>query len=188
MKGGVVTGFATSAVLLLAACSAPAAGLGYGDSPGASATTAPASIKTASSALGTILVDGNGRSLYLFEADTGSTSTCSGPCATAWPPELTTGAAVAADGVNSASLGTSPRGDGTTMVTYAGHPLYRFVGDTKPGDTKGQGINQFGGGWYVVSPRRQSRSHRQRWLAVLIAKTTSRITHTAGSVPRHLRE
>ena len=112
-------------------------------SPGPDVGEAP----YAALAPGTALVDGTGRALYLFEADTGTTSTCTGACAQVWPPLLTPGQAPVTTGAAQASLvGTSPRADGTRQVTYDGHPLYYFAGDKAPGDVKGQGIHNFGGG------------------------------------------
>ena len=102
--------------------------------------------------LGQILVDGQGRTLYRFEADTAGKSNCQGPCASAWPPYLSGGAPTAGTGVTAGQLGTIP-GDGRTQVTYHGHPLYYYAGDSEPGDTTGQGLNQFGAKWYVVAPR-----------------------------------
>lgn len=99
--------------------------------------------------LGSFLVDAQGRTLYLFLADTPTSSACSGGCAMNWPPLLTTGAPQAGEGVDASKLGILMRSDGTTQVTYNGHPLYYFAGDTQAGDTNGQGI---GGKWYVVSP------------------------------------
>jgi predicted lipoprotein with Yx(FWY)xxD motif len=107
---------------------------------------------TAQSPLGQILTDGQGRAVYLFEADKTATSTCTGGCAEKWPPLLTTGAPVAGPGISAALLATSPRSDGTMQVTYNGHPLYYFVKDTGPGTTAGQGINGFGANWYVLNP------------------------------------
>ena len=100
--------------------------------------------------LGGILVDGSGRTLYLFEADKSTKSTCYGACATYWPPLLTSGAPQAGTGANAALLGTTRRTDGTTEVTYAGHPLYYVVTDHNPGDATGQGVNNFGAPWDVV--------------------------------------
>ena len=100
--------------------------------------------------LGQILVDGNGRTLYLFEADKGSSSTCYGACAAYWPPLLTGGAPVAATGLNPSLVGTTKRTDGTTEVTYAGHPLYYVLTDHNPGDATGQAVNNFGASWYVI--------------------------------------
>jgi predicted lipoprotein with Yx(FWY)xxD motif len=115
------------------------------------ATAGGATLKTASSPDGQIVVDGSGRSLYLFQADTGSTSTCNGACAVAWPPDHTTGAPVT-NGLTASLAGTTTRGDKSTQVTFHGHPLYYFAQDTKAGDIKGQGLTAFGGAWYLVDP------------------------------------
>jgi predicted lipoprotein with Yx(FWY)xxD motif len=122
----------------------------YASAPSAAATSA--TVGVAKSRLGRILVDGRGRTLYLFEKDKGMASTCYGPCASVWPPLTTAGKPHAVRGALGARLGTTKRTDGKLEVTYNGHPLYRYAGDTKPGDTKGQDLNQFGGGWYVLSP------------------------------------
>ena len=106
----------------------------------------------ADSSLGQILVDGNGKTLYLFEADTSAQSTCTGGCAQAWPPVTTNGAPKGAGGASASLLGTTARSDGTTQVTFGGHPLYSFTGDTKPGDTNGEGSTAFGAGWDVLTP------------------------------------
>ena len=110
-------------------------------------------VSTSSSKLGTILVGQGGRTLYVFDKDTPNTSTCSGSCAAAWPPEVTSGTPKAGSSmVNASMLGTAMRGDGTTQVTYNTHPLYYFSGDTQAGQQNGQGLNAFGAFWYVVSP------------------------------------
>jgi predicted lipoprotein with Yx(FWY)xxD motif len=111
-----------------------------------------AAVKTRHGKLGTFLVDGHGRTLYLFQKDKTARSTCSGACATDWPPLLTTGKAKGSGGARKALLGTTKRSDGTTQVTYKGHPLYTYVGDTKAGDTNGQGVSAFGARWYAVGP------------------------------------
>jgi predicted lipoprotein with Yx(FWY)xxD motif len=122
----------------------------------ASAATFPAgsaaTVKTAGSPFGRILVDSRGRTLYLFEKDTMAHSACSGVCAAYWPPLLTGGKPAAGAGAKKSLLGVTRRGDGTTQVTYAGHPLYRFAQDTKPGQTNGQNLRLNGAEWYVVSP------------------------------------
>src|SRR3954454_15189014 len=118
----------------------------------AAATTSAASVGSARSALGKMLVDGKGNTLYLFEADKTPASMCNGACATDWPPLTTSGKAAAGKGVAAAKLGTSKRGDGTSQVTYNGHPLYLYAGDTAPGQTAGEAIDAFGAEWYVVSP------------------------------------
>ena len=136
--------------LALAACGGAAAGYGGGAAP--SSQSEPATISVASSSLGQILVGANGKTLYLFEADTSTQSTCSGACAQAWPPLTTTGAPKAGSAASASLLGTTKRTDGTTQVTYNGHPLYYFVSDTKAGDTTGEGSTAFGAGWDVLSP------------------------------------
>jgi len=100
--------------------------------------------------VGTALVDGSGRTLYLFEADKGDKSMCNGACASLWPPDTVTAKPKAGTGVDAAKLGTTKRSDGTLEVTYNGHPLYRYAPDTQPGQDTGQGLNQFGAKWYVV--------------------------------------
>jgi predicted lipoprotein with Yx(FWY)xxD motif len=102
-------------------------------------------------ALGQILVGANGRTLYLFMADTGMTSRCAGSCAQNWPPLHTTGVPHAVGGVSQHLLGMTRRGDGTMQVTYNGHPLYYFIADTGPGMAGGEGINAFGAPWDVVN-------------------------------------
>jgi predicted lipoprotein with Yx(FWY)xxD motif len=123
-------------------------------STGASTTASAsgATLRATKGSLGLYLVDSQGRTLYLFEADKNGRSACSGECARDWPPLTVTGTAVAGNGVRTASLGTTKRSDGTTQVTYAGHPLYTFDEDTMAGQTRGEGLDLFGGEWYVVNP------------------------------------
>ncbi|MFG2626478.1 hypothetical protein [Streptomyces sp. NPDC048473] len=120
-------------------------------SPSAS-VSASGTVASASSPLGTILVDGKGRTLYLWEADTTSESTCSGECAKEWPPLIVSGEPVAGKGVKAGLLGTTKRSDGSREVTYNGHPLYYFADDKKAGDTNGQKVNDAGAEWYVLDP------------------------------------
>jgi predicted lipoprotein with Yx(FWY)xxD motif len=126
-----------------------AGGYGGGNSAAASSTV---TLKAASSTLGKILVDQDGKTLYLFEADTKNKSNCSGGCATVWPPITVNGTATAGSGVSAKLIGTTKRPDGSSEVTYAGHPLYWYEGDTNPGDTNGEGLTDFGGSWDAVSP------------------------------------
>jgi predicted lipoprotein with Yx(FWY)xxD motif len=114
--------------------------------------TGGATVAVAKSRLGSILVDSKGITLYDFVKDKGTTSVCYGACAALWPPLLTTGKPVAGPGVRASLLGTTKRKDGKLELTYGGHPLYYFVTDRKPGQTTGQGVNQFGGPWWVLSP------------------------------------
>lgn len=116
-----------------------------------SAVSTPATVKTRTTSLGTILVDAKGRTLYLFLKDKNGKSACAGACAAAWPPLLTKGKPKAAGSASASKLGTTKRSDGTTQVTYNHHPLYRFIQDKNtPGSTKGEGLKAFGAEWYVV--------------------------------------
>jgi predicted lipoprotein with Yx(FWY)xxD motif len=132
----------TSSLALLALV---ALGCGGGGSGGTSSTVAVRSTDA-----GKILVDSSGRTLYLFGKDHGDKSSCSGACAQAWPPLTTRGHLTAGGGVAMSLLGTTSRADGTSEVTYNGHPLYTFTGDSKPGDVNGQGSTAFGARWYVL--------------------------------------
>jgi predicted lipoprotein with Yx(FWY)xxD motif len=110
-----------------------------------------ATVSVANTALGKILVDSQGHTLYLWTKDSGTKSACSGACATAWPPLRASGKPTAGGGAKASLLGTTPRSDGQPQVTYDGHPLYGFQGDSNPGDTNGQGSTGFGAPWYVLS-------------------------------------
>jgi predicted lipoprotein with Yx(FWY)xxD motif len=134
------------------------AGCGSG---GGNNTSSPARPKTANGQsatvgvatenVGSALVDSQGRTLYLFERDAGMKSACNGACAVEWPPLLTPGTPTVGRGANASLVATSARPDGKRQVTYNGHPLYLFSADKNAGDTNGQGVNAFGGLWYVVS-------------------------------------
>jgi predicted lipoprotein with Yx(FWY)xxD motif len=119
-----------------------------------SASTATGTaVTTVHTSLGTVLAAGSKRlTVYLFAADTGAASTCSGACAQAWPPVTTTGAPKAEGSAVAADLGTITRADGTKQITYNGHPLYYYVSDSQSGETTGQGVNSFGAPWYVLTP------------------------------------
>ena len=145
MKGLVLT------IAGLAAATSLAVGLG---SAAASSHTASAATKVAvaSSGLGRILVDGRGRTLYLFGKDKHGKSTCIGQCAGFWPPLIASGKPLAAAGAKASLLGTIKRPDGRLQVTYNHHPLYTFVKDTSKGQTNGEALNVFGAQWWAVSP------------------------------------
>jgi predicted lipoprotein with Yx(FWY)xxD motif len=130
---------------------APAAG-GGAQPAAAGGTPAAITVKATSTRLGTLLTDGQGKTLYLFEKDQPGTSACTGACLGVWPAFTVTGALQAGSGVSMSMLSAIQRPDGTAEVTYSGHPLYYYVGDGNPGDANGQGLNQFGAAWYVVSP------------------------------------
>lgn len=110
------------------------------------------SIRIGESQLGRILVDSKGITLYDFPKDKGIVSSCYSACAALWPPLLTNGKPHAGPGVRASLLGTTKRRDGKLEVTYAGHPLYYFVSDRKPGQVTGQALNQFGAPWWVLTP------------------------------------
>jgi predicted lipoprotein with Yx(FWY)xxD motif len=173
IKGAVVVAVAIALAVILAGCgggasSSSATASSKAASSSSAKSSSPASSGSASSSsastgagsatvvaakrtgLGMILVDSKGRTLYLFTPDKHGKSACYGACAKAWPPF--TGKPRAGKGVSTAKLGTITRKDGSTQVTYDGHPLYYFASDSKPGDTKGEGLKGFGGEWYVVSP------------------------------------
>jgi predicted lipoprotein with Yx(FWY)xxD motif len=115
-------------------------------------SAADSAIGVRTTPLGKVLVDAKGRTLYLFEADKLNKSNCSGACLSIWPPLASAAKPNATGGALAAKIGTIPASGGKGVVTYNGHPLYYYVGDQKPGDTKGQGLNQFGAGWYVLAP------------------------------------
>ncbi len=116
-------------------------------------TTSGSLVNVRKTGLGHVLVDRRGRTLYLFEPDRYGQSVCYGKCAAAWPPLLTTGSPRPGAGVQAGLLGTTKRKDGKLQVTYQGYPLYSFVKDTRPGQTSGQGLDGFGGEWYVLDAR-----------------------------------
>src|SRR3954469_3849896 len=153
-----ITFLTTAAAVPLAAL--VVAGCGGGGGGGATAATPPttsggqtATVGVANSGgLGKILVDSQGRTLYMFQADKGTKSSCSGACAQAWPPLRASGKPVAGSGLTASKLSTAPRSDGMPQVVYNGHPLYRFASDQNAGDASGQGVSAFGAKWYVLSP------------------------------------
>jgi predicted lipoprotein with Yx(FWY)xxD motif len=148
-SSGTPTAAATTAAAAAPASAAPASAAAAGGSGAAAAPAGPATVSAKTGALGTYLTDGSGKSLYLYTPDTSSASTCYGQCVAFWPALLTTGAPQAGTGATAGMLGTSPRTDGTTQVTYNGHPLYYFKGDKAAGDTSGQGKE---GTWFLLTP------------------------------------
>ena len=111
----------------------------------------PTTLKLMSSKYGRSLADAQGHALYLFEKDEEGESYCTGACAAVWPPLESESMPLAAAGLEAGALGTIKREDGDMQVTYHGHPLYYYAADAStPGKTKGEDINQFGAGWYLV--------------------------------------
>ena len=145
-----------ASVLAAAACSSAAS-----TSVPAPASSAPAGsgvsttgtvITTQAGSAGAFLTDGSGRTVYLWAKDTTNMSDCSGACLQAWPAVPATGTLTATGGAQASDLGTITRSDGTKQATYDGHPLYYFVGDSGPGQTAGQGSDNFGAKWWLVGP------------------------------------
>ena len=147
---------AAGALLVLAALAV--AGCGGGGKSNASsgppktAGGATATVGVSNESLGNILVNSQGRTVYLFTRDSGTMSECSGSCAVNWPPVRATAKPTIGSGANASLVSTTSRSGGAKQVTYNGHPLYLFKGDSSPGDTNGQGLNAFGGSWYALSP------------------------------------
>ncbi len=108
-------------------------------------------ITTGSSDFGTMLFDGAGQAAYMWQVEASATPQCYGDCARSWPPVLTAGPPKAAGDVQPGLLGTAPRSDGTTQVTYNGHPLYYYV-DEGPGEVRCHNVATHGGLWWVVQP------------------------------------
>jgi predicted lipoprotein with Yx(FWY)xxD motif len=144
---------ATAASVPLAALATAACG-GRSDTPRppktASGRPATIGLEPAGS-LGKVLVDSRGRTVYLFRKDSRGKSSCVAACAAAWPPVRAQGMPLAGTGLSPAKLTTTARSDGAPQVLYNGHPLYRYAGDAKPGDTNGQRLTAFGAAWFAVS-------------------------------------
>ena len=142
---------AAAAAAVVTACgssgapSATSPGSGGGGSAHAAAATG--SLKTAKIGGATVLTNTRGFTLYSFAPDTSTKSKCNGACAQSWPPVK---GPAAASGVKG-TFGTIRRSDGSTQATFNGHPLYTFVGDTAPGQAKGNGLNEAGGLWHEIT-------------------------------------
>jgi len=155
-------GLGLAAALLAAACGSSASTSSTPPASGSPAAAGGASsasglgsgtvITTASSPAGTILTDGSGKAVYLWVKDPNGQSVCDGACLGAWPAVTATGTVTAAGGAQASDLGTFKRSDGTMQVTYMGHALYYYVGDSGPGQATGQDSDSFGAKWYLVSP------------------------------------
>ena len=138
-------------MLMTTALAAVLIGAVPASSYGASRRAGGTKVALAKSRYGQILVDAKGITLYDFPPDKGGMSTCYGACAALWPPLTTHARPIAGHGLHAALVGTTKRKDGKLEVTYNHHPLYYFVGDRKAGQTTGQGVDQFGAPWWVIS-------------------------------------
>jgi len=136
--------------LRLVAASFACAALSAGSA--AAVPAPPLTVTAKTSSFGRILFDGRGFVLYGFTPDPRARSACSGACARAWPPYIVKSRPRAGTGVTSRRLGTMRRADGSLQATYAGRPLYYYVGDRKPGQILCQNVTEFGGVWRVVRP------------------------------------
>jgi predicted lipoprotein with Yx(FWY)xxD motif len=148
---------AAAAAIPLAALALASCGGGSNDATASkalpkTANGRPATVGVANSGLGKILVDSQGRTLYLFKKDVGTKSACFGACADAWPPLRASGKPTVGTGATASLVGTTTQPDAKPQVTYNGHPLYLYAGDQRSGDTNGQGLNTFGALWWVLSP------------------------------------
>jgi predicted lipoprotein with Yx(FWY)xxD motif len=151
-----ITLLAGGAVLLLAALAVAGCGGGGKSSvssgPPKTASGGTATLGVSNAGLGNILVNSKGRTLYLFNRDSGTMSECNGACAVNWPPLRAAGKPTIGTGAKASLISTSTRSDGVRQVTYNGHPLYLFKNDNNPGDTNGEGLDAFGGSWFALSP------------------------------------
>ena len=147
-RGLVMLSLATAGLAVTAACSSSSGTGGSGPVPPATGDA----VSAQPTSLGTILVDGRGRTVYVFANDKTNASTCTDACAAVWPavPAPAT-PPTSLPGVTGA-LGMTTRSDGGHQLTVAGHPVYTFSRDSAPGQTNGQGVNLNGGVWTVVSP------------------------------------
>jgi predicted lipoprotein with Yx(FWY)xxD motif len=155
---------AVGAALAIAGCGSSdnESGGGYGGKSGGGTSTTASGEKTTTGGggafvslasvpkLGLVLVDSKGFTLYDFHKDKGTKSSCYGACAQIWPPLLTESAPQPSNGAAAAKLGTTKRSDGTVQVTYAGHPLYTYTADKKPGEANGNDFSSFGAQWYAL--------------------------------------
>jgi len=141
------------AALTLAACGSSNDTATASNTPPTTTGGKPATLGVANAgSLGKILVDSQGRTLYLFQKDSGTRSACTGACVASWPPLRAGHKPVIGSGITASKVTTAPRSDGSPQVVYNGHPLYLFSGDKNPGDTNGQGVTAFGAAWYALSP------------------------------------
>jgi len=138
--------------LTAAACGSSGSSSSTGAQSGASAASSAMVITTKAGSAGTFLTNGSGRTVYLWAKDGTGSSACSGACTALWPPVTTSGTLTASGSAKASDLGTITRSDGTKQVTYDGHPLYYYAGDSSAGQTNGQGTDSFGAKWWLVAP------------------------------------
>jgi len=146
-RRALVVPAAAAGLAALAACSSSSSSSSSSPAGSSSASGAAAAaavgLKTADIGGVTVLTNAKGFTLYSFAPDTATKLACNGACATAWPPQMASAAV-------KSPYATIKRSDGSTQLTYNGHPLYTFTGDTAPGTASGNGVNAFGGLWHEV--------------------------------------
>jgi predicted lipoprotein with Yx(FWY)xxD motif len=145
------------------------------DQVAGSATGSRATLSLRQTKLGSILVNAQGRTLYLFARDRSGSSTCNATCAKFWPPLLIRSKPTAGPGLNPRLVGTTRRANGSVQVTYNRHPLYTFALDTAPGQANGQGRSGFGARWFAVSAKGRAMS------GTTATTTTATTTATTGT-------
>jgi predicted lipoprotein with Yx(FWY)xxD motif len=151
MKRTAISAIAVGAAALAVGALGVASSGAQGDPAAAQAAKASGpKLELMKTRFGRILVNGRGRAIYLFTADTGGQSNCSGECAHAWPPYIVKRRPTAGEDVRRGLIGTVRRADGRLQVTYNGHPLYYYIHDNEPGEVLCQNVEEFGGKWYVV--------------------------------------
>jgi predicted lipoprotein with Yx(FWY)xxD motif len=151
-RRGAALAAAAAVAALAAACGSGAASPGASHPAASMASSAHPALNVSQTGLGRVIASGSGHTLYLFASDTAMKSTCSGACLHYWPAYTGKLAARAGSGIEAKLVGAIHRPDGTRQVTYAGHPLYTYVGDTRPGQTTGEGLDDFGARWYALAP------------------------------------
>jgi predicted lipoprotein with Yx(FWY)xxD motif len=156
LRLGGMAGFSIAVVALLAGCGSSGSSSTAARSATSAAAAAPTGgavvISSTKGANGTYLTGASGRALYLWMADTGGRSNCSGQCAKFWPQVVTKTTPSVSDAASGSDIATVTRADGSKQVTYKGHPLYYFLEDSSAGSVKGQGSNNFGAKWWLVTP------------------------------------
>jgi predicted lipoprotein with Yx(FWY)xxD motif len=156
MKIPALTALLAGSALALAACGGASSGTTGGSTAGGSTTaggaaaSSSAGLHVASTSLGKVLVDQNGMTVYLLTADGRNQSTCGSDCLSFWP------AAIPGHSKLAVPVSTTKTPAGTPTATVAGQPVYTFSQDNAPGDVNGEGLNEFGGTWYAVSPTGQA--------------------------------
>lgn len=171
-------GFGTAAVALLASACSSGSGAHNAAGNGAPSSGQGVTVKAHGSGSGAFLTDASGRTLYMFGSDTAAKSSCSTACLASWPALVAHGAVKAGSGVSAKAITTIKFAGGTHQVSYHGHPLYYYAGDSAPGQTTGEGSRQFGAPWWLVTP--SGRALKSAPAARPSSKSSSQSGGTSG--------